>query len=296
MASSVAVGTPDGIRLWRAHGLGNDYLVLEAGPPLTPGLARALCDRHRGVGGDGVLEPIPPGPATYGVRIWNPDGSVAEKSGNGLRIFARFLTERRGAPPRFSVWTGSETVGCAVGDASITLQMGRATLAPDRVPVVAEHPVIDEAWSVGDHTLCVTAIATGNPHLVCFVDAALDDLPWHELGDALSHHPRMPNRANVQFAQVLDQANLHIRIFERGAGPTLASGSSSCAAAAAAVHTGRMPPGRIAVRMPGGTLWVGVSGTLDLTLEGPVEPVATIELHPEWIRAYANAEPRGEQA
>lgn len=290
-------GGPTGrLRLWRAHGLGNDYLVLDAGPPLGPELARALCDRHRGVGGDGVLEPIAPGPATYGVRIWNPDGSIAEKSGNGLRIFARFLTERRGAPPRFSMWTGSETVGCTVGDASITLQMGRATLAPDRVPVIAEHPVIDEAWSVGDHTLCVTAIATGNPHLVCFVDTPLDDLPWHDLGHALSHHPRMPNRTNVQFARVLDPANLHIRIVERGAGPTLASGSSSCAAAAAAVRTGRMPPGRIAVHMPGGTLWVGVSEALDLTLEGPVEPVATIELHSDWVRSRSRDVPGGAQA
>lgn len=274
-----------GLRLWRAHGLGNDYLVVDAGPPLDPPLVRAICDRHRGVGGDGILEPADPHGADHGVRIWNPDGSVAEKSGNGLRIFARYLVSERAAPRHFTVWTGTDRVRCEVDDAEITVEMGAATLEPARVPVTALAPVIDEPWDIDGTTVVLTALATGNPHAVSFWDDALDELPWRALGPKIEAHPRFPNRTNVQFARIVGPRAVEIRIWERGAGPTLASGSSSCATAAAAVLTGRLPAGPIAVHMPGGTLRVTVSDGLALTLAGPVETIGRIEVDAAWLRA-----------
>lgn len=255
------------MRLVRAHGLGNDYLVLEEGGPIDADLARALCDRHRGVGGDGILEPADPGGADHGVRIWNPDGSVAEKSGNGLRIFARWLADRR-AGTSFTVWTGTDTVTCRLAGDAVEVAMGRA-----RVGVAEEV-----------EGLTLVPVDLGNPHCVLFREEDLDTLPWRAWGERLEGHPRFPARTNVQVARVV-AGGLDIRIWERGAGPTLASGSSSCAAAAAAVATGRLSPGRIPVTMPGGVLHVTVGPDGEVLLEGPVEVVGTIEVDPRWLAA-----------
>jgi diaminopimelate epimerase len=272
------------VKLYKAHGLGNDYLVLEDGAALDAGLVVALCDRHRGVGGDGILEPFAAGNAAdFGVRIWNPDGSLAEKSGNGLRIFARWLVSERGAPPRFSLWTGSCRVVCDVEADAIRVDMGDASFEPADVPVQAEQPLIDGELALSDRVLSVTAVGIGNPHCVIFRQEPLESLPFLEWGAEIERHPRFPNRTNVQLARVLDRSTVEILIWERGAGVTLASGSSSCAVAAAGVRTGRLDPGRIEVRMPGGTLFVTVAGA-SLRLEGPVELVARIEVDSGWLR------------
>ena len=268
------------MRLFRSHGLGNDYLVCEDGPALTPALVRALCDRHTGVGGDGVLEPADPGPADHGVRIWNPDGSVAEKSGNGLRIYARWLADR-GHALEHTLWTGSELVRCRVDGLSVTVDMGRARFGAAEVPV--DRPRLDDPLDVDGQALRVTAVGVGNPHCVVFADRELDRLPWRRWGRALEVHPAFPNRTNVQVAVVVD-GRLHIRIWERGAGETSASGSSSCAAAAA-VRLGHLPPGPVTVVMPGGTLRVDVGPDLDLVLTGAVEPVGRVEVDARWLEA-----------
>lgn len=271
------------MRLWRAHGLGNDYLVLEDGPPLDPALVRAVCDRHRGVGGDGVLEPRRSARAAYGVCIWNPDGSTAEKSGNGLRILARWLVDRRGAPAAFDVDTGAEVVGCRVLPDRVEVAMGTARFTADAVPVA--RPLVDAEVEVGGAVLRVVAVGVGNPHCVVFVDEP-DAVPWRAWGAALEVHPLFPNRTNVQVAAVRAPDRLELRIWERGAGETLASGSSSCAAVAAAVHTGRIPPGRVTVEMPGGTLHVVAHPDLALDLIGPVAPVGVVEVDPRWLAAH----------
>ena len=271
------------LRLWRAHGLGNDYLVLEEGGPLDSFLVREICNRNRGMGSDGILEPMPTDHAAVGVRIWNPDGSVAEKSGNGLRIFARWWVDRRGGPPTFAIDTGFDVVEAEVSAASIAIAMGTATFDPRWVPVQAPGPVIDAPWTVSDVTLCVTAVGMGNPHIVSFFDdVELDTLPWRRWGEALEVEPRFPNRTNVQFATIRG-AVLEIRIWERGAGATLASGSSACAAAAAAVETGRLPSGRVTVRMPGGDLFVHVAQDRRIRLEGPVEAVGEMVVDSRWL-------------
>ena len=273
------------MRLYKSHALGNDYLIQESGPPPTPALIRALCHRTNGVGSDGLLCPQPSQRADCGVRIYNPDGSEAEKSGNGLRIFARWRVDRLFTPRDFTVETAGGVVRCTVLDDGVRVEMGRAHFAPEALPATFPGPLIDSALRVGDERLTVTALSVGNPHCVIFVEQDPELAPWRRWGEAIERHPRFPNRVNVQVAQVLGPDHLNIRIWERGAGETSASGSSSCAVAAAAVRTGRLRPGRIRLDMPGGTLFVTVSEALDLTLEGPVSPIAEITLDPSWLAA-----------
>jgi len=251
------------MKLWRAHGLGNDYLVLEEGPTMTPDSAVAICHRHTGVGSDGVLEPFDTQDADYGVRIWNPDGSIAEKSGNGLRIFARWLVEERGACNDFTVHTGHDRVRCEVLVGSIRVAMGPA--------VVSEALVLEGRM--------VVPVNVGNPHCVIFGDFPDD---WRSIGSRMEVNSQFPNRTNVQFAQVMDRNNLDIRIWERGAGETSASGSSSCAAAAAGVQTGRLDSGDITVHMPGGQLHVRVDPDMGVHLTGPVQVVGRITVDSRW--------------
>lgn len=271
------------MKFWKAHALGNDYLVLEAALELEPELVASICDRQRGIGSDGILEPQPPTlGADFGVRIWNPDGSVAEKSGNGLRIFARWLHSERGAPERFSVSTDACRVECRATPEAVSVEMGAPTFVPAEVPVEAEAPLIEGSIELSDGSLTVTAVGMGNPHCVMFTDKPLDGLPWRRWGAELERHPRFPNRTNVQFARVSSPTDVEIRIHERGAGETQASGSSSCAVAAAGVRTGRLQPGRIRVKMPGGVLFVTVAPS-GILLEGPVEGVGRFQLDASWL-------------
>lgn len=268
--------------LVKGHGLGNDYLVLHAWgpdrPAPWPGLALsapgavALCDRHRGPGGDGVLEPAPSAVADVGLRIWNPDGSLAEKSGNGLRIFARYLVDHRGFPPSMTIEVPAGVVRCDVAPEHVTVEMGVATLDPAQIPCAL--PLFDAPIEVCGAALRATAVGLGNPHCVIFVTEPLDSLPWRAWGAALERDPRFPNRTNVQIARVLGPDRLEARIWERGAGETSASGSSACAVAVAARCLGRCG-GRVTVSMPGGALSVEVAPDLAVTLRGPVEEVGT---------------------
>lgn len=268
------------MRLVRYHGLGNDYLVLETGEPMTPALVRALCDRHRGVGGDGLLEPLVGDRADRTVRIWNPDGSVAEKSGNGLRIFARWAVA---APAgQLSIDTTFGVVRAAVDGDDVTVEMGGASFAAGDVPAQASR--IDEEIPGIDGRVVVVGV--GNPHCVRFVDAFPAD--WAASGAAIEVHPWFPNRTNVQFARISGPRSVEIRIWERGAGVTSASGSSSCAVAAAAVRTGRLPAGEVTVEMPGGTLHVTVRPDFSLVLRGPVARVCAAEVDPGWLRDAQN--------
>jgi diaminopimelate epimerase len=250
------------VRLFKAHGLGNDYLVLEDGPALTPERVREICHRNTGAGADGLLEPVSTSDADFGVRIWNPDGSVAEKSGNGLRIYAWWLRYRRSAPETFTVWTGTDRVACDVG-ARVVVDMGLVTVGPEET--LAPLGVTGRVVSVG------------NPHFVMFhVEHPRD---WRVLGPQIENHPRFPNRTNVQFAVVVSPDQADIRIWERGAGETSASGSSACAVASAMAYGLGHPEGWKTVSMPGGDLRVRVQDHA-VRLDGPVTPVGTIVLEP----------------
>lgn len=247
------------MRFWRAHGLGNEYLVHESGTPLSPDVVRAVCDRHHGVGSDGILEPVEPqAGADYGLRIHNPDGSEAEKSGNGLRIYAHWLVHQRKAPPGFRVWTPGGVVTCEVEGNEVRVGMGPARIwGPERLAGY-------DAWRVD----------VGNPHAVIF------GLPedWRSVGAAVERS--VPGRTNVQFVEVRGEAAL-ASIWERGAGETLSSGSSACAVAAVCVHRGLLAS-PVTVRMGGGDLVIRVGAELEMT--GPVEAVGRFEVCDEWWR------------
>lgn len=268
------------MRLIKSHGLGNDYLVLDSGEALSVDQVRALCHRNEGVGADGILEPVGSDRADHGLRIWNPDGSQAEKSGNGLRIFARWLVDHRGAPPVFTVEVPAGIVSCSVheGSGRVTVDMGSAMLEPAAVPCTVT--LRDSPSEIAGVTLRLTAVGMGNPHCVVLVeDQDLDALPWRAWGRALETDLRFPNRTNVQVARVMDRGNLEARIWERGAGETLASGSSACAVAVAARLLGRVDDA-VTVHMPGGPLEVRVDPDLRVSQTGPVVEVCAVQLSP----------------
>ena len=245
--------------------------MLEPADPahVTPALVRRLCDRHFGVGADGVLVPAAPPPGSdFALTIWNPDGSEAEKSGNGLRIFARFLWDRGPVTAQpFTVATQGGRVRCQVraGGARIFVEMGRASFAGP-----------DETLALQGGPLRVSVLSVGNPHCVVRLDEVSPDLA-RRLGPELETHPRFPGRTNVQLVKVLARDRIQLEIWERGAGYTLASGSSACAAAAAAVRSG-VCDRELTVAMPGGTLAIGVGPEYELTMEGSAEPVFDGEL------------------
>jgi diaminopimelate epimerase len=267
----------------KGHGLGNDYIVIDAKDlraPLSTKAIERICDRNWGVGSDGILLLVPTPRADFGLRIFNPDGSEAEKSGNGLRIFAKYLWDHgRAKKTTFTVDTkgGIVECQCRVIDGRmgfVTVEMGRATFrAPDIPMNGADRDVVGVPLQLGDGTtLAVTAVSVGNPHCVSFVDR-LDEGECRRLGPLIERHPAFPNRTNVQFARVATRAAIEILIWERGAGFTLASGSSSCGAASAAVRNGLCDHGPVKVGMPGGELTIEVRPDWSLRLDGPVEEV-----------------------
>jgi diaminopimelate decarboxylase len=266
-------------RFWKYQALGNDYIVLDPADwpePPGPDLVRRICDRHRGVGSDGILwGPIGAG-EPFALRLFNPDGGEFEKSGNGLRIFARYLWDRGLAPgPDFTINTPGGPVTAHVLDTAgsrIRMEMGCLSFNSQVIPVAGPpREVVEEEVEVAGHQLRITAVTIGNPHCVVFAEDPTPELA-HTLGPQLECHPLFPNRSNVQFAHALDQHTLRIEIWERGAGYTLASGTSSCAAAGAAIRTGRCA-GPVTVRMPGGEMLVEVAADWSVELTGTVEAV-----------------------
>ncbi len=284
----------------KGHGLGNDYVVLEQKSlpgPLTTAAIRRICDRNYGVGSDGILLLTSTSRADYGLRIFNPDGSEAEKSGNGLRIFAKYLWDHGYAKqPTFTVDTPGGLVECQLEVRAgrvnfVTVEMGKATFRAAEIPMTGTGDAVNLPLRLADGTqLTVTAVSVGNPHCVVFVDH-LDERECRRLGPLIEEHPAFPNRTNVQFARVTARDTVDILIWERGAGYTLASGSSSCGAASAAVKNGRCDHGRVRVRMPGGELAIHVRPDWSLRLEGPVEEVCTGTLAREFVEAYVTGEP-----
>jgi diaminopimelate epimerase len=270
----------------KSQGLGNDYIVIDpAKVPfrVTPETVRLICDRHRGVGSDGILEVVAPGArggdsavADFGVRIFNPDGTVAEKSGNGVRIFAKYLREHGyTTQDRFTIETagGRVAVQLALRDrrvTEVTAEMGRVRF--DRL----------ESIDVDGRRLAVTSLSIGNPHCVVIVDdlAAVDP---RALGPLIETNKAFPAKTNVQFAQVLSRTHIAIEIWERGAGYTLASGTSSCAVAAAA-HRRALVDREVTVTMPGGDLEITVGDGYAMRLRGPVEEVTSGDFSPDLLR------------
>jgi diaminopimelate epimerase len=271
------------------HALGNDYLVIDPQDlpaPLTPVQVRTICHRHFGVGSDGILlGPLPAANARFGLKIYNPDGSEAEKSGNGLRIFSRYLWDRRlVGHEEFAIETAGGLVRSTVfpGGQSVQVEMGRVSFQSDLIPVTGPvREVLNERISAGGREFSFCAATIGNPHCVLPLEEISPALA-REFGPPLETHGFFPRRTNVQFLKVLDRANIQIEIWERGAGYTLASGSSSSAAAAVAHRLGRCDR-RISVHMPGGIIAIEIGDEFAIRMTGGVTRVAGGVMAPEMV-------------
>jgi diaminopimelate epimerase len=267
----------------KSHGLGNDYIVIDpAKVPfrLTRETVQLICDRHLGIGSDGILEVVDSSGADFGVRIFNPDGSDAEKSGNGIRIFAKYLREHGyTSKDQFTIDTagGRITVQLALHDGlvtEVTADMGTVTF--DTL----------EFLQLNGRRYPVTSVSIGNPHCVLIVDD-LAKIDARGLGPLIESHPAFPDRTNVQFAEILSRTHIAMEIWERGAGYTLASGTSSCAVAAAA-HRKGLVDRQVSVSMPGGELEVTIGENYAVRLRGPVEEVTTGDFSCDLLRRLAS--------
>jgi len=265
---------------YKYHALGNDYLVIDpqkARIDLLPEAIRLICHRNFGIGSDGILYGPIFANSRISLRIFNPDGSEAEKSGNGVRIFARYLVDAGYVHTgRFELMTNGGPVGVEVLDEKASLirvDMGAVTFQSDRIPVTgAVREVVDEPLELDGNRYRVTCLSIGNPHCVIPVDTISPELA-KKFGPLVENHPMFPNRINMQLSQVLNRNTIRIEIWERGAGYTLASGSSSCAAASAAFRLG-MVDRHVRVHMPGGAIEIDIRGDGHIHMTGPVEGIA----------------------
>jgi diaminopimelate epimerase len=268
------------MNFWKYHALGNDYLVLDPKDlpaPLTTDQVKLICHRNFGIGSDGILlGPLPSTKAPFGLRIYNPDGSEAEKSGNGLRIFSRYLWDRKlVGNQEFAIETAGGVVKSTVFENGrmVRVEMGKVSFLSEKIPVTGpSREVINEPIEVGGRAFTYCAATVGNPHCVLPLPEINADLA-KQFGPLLEVHSNFPKRTNVQFLKVLDRANIQIEIWERGAGYTLASGSSSSAAASVAHKLG-LCDRSITVHMPGGKLAIQIGEGFDILMTGPVTKVA----------------------
>lgn len=280
------------MRFHKYHALGNDYLVLHPAdfptwkPAPTVGQIRVVCHRNFGIGSDGILwGPLPSAQSEFGLRIFNPDGSEAEKSGNGLRIFSRFLWDQGLVKhPTFTIETPGGHVQSIIKDQGrlITVAMGSVSFDSAKIPVNlpgAPREVINEKLTVLGREFTYCAATIGNPHCVLPLAEISSELA-HQYGPHLETHPNFPRKTNVQFLKVRDRKNIQIEIWERGAGYTLASGSSSSAAAAVAHKLGLVDRS-LTVHMPGGQIGIEIGEGYAIMMTGTVNKVAEGMMHPD---------------
>jgi diaminopimelate epimerase len=276
----------------KSHGLGNDYLIFDSDDlsfNLNEKAIKIICDVHFGLGSDGILLKTRSSKADFGLRIFNPDASEAEKSGNGLRIFCKYLFDYAHATERnFTVETLGGIVKASIdehinGKASIiTIEMGKASFNPAELPSkIVKDECLDVSIEVGDKTYIVNCVSVGNPHCIVIFDH-LDKVELLKYGPLIENHKLFPNRINVQFVRVISGHEAEAIIWERGAGYTMASGSSACAIASV-LHKKGLCGKNVTIKMPGGNLSVGIDDQWNITLKGPAVQVAEGYLSHELI-------------
>jgi diaminopimelate epimerase len=276
------------IPFYKYHALGNDYIVItpdEFSGDLTADVIRLICHRNYGIGSDGILYgPFDDAECDFALKIYNPDGSEAEKSGKGLRIFSRFLWDHGIIAHRsVRIKTAGGPVKARIDQSGqiIAVDMGPVSFSSREIPVKggATREVINETIVIEGQQMEYCAATIGNPHCVILRPkvSAGEARKW---GPLIETDPRFPNRTNVQFMQILDRSNIAIEIWERGAGYTLASGSSSSAAAAVAHRLGLCDQ-HITVHMPGGRIKIEISSDYEITMTGGVTKVAAGSIDPE---------------
>ena len=258
------------LRFTKMHGLGNDFVVIDATRApvdLDPARVRAIADRHFGVGCDQLLvvEPASRADVDFRYRIFNADGGEVEQCGNGARCFARFVHDKGLTAKReIRVETRSGIIAPRLReDGLVTVDMGVPELAPAKIPFRSDSDAVVQPLQVGEVTLAITAVSMGNPHAVQVV-ADVDAAPVAAQGALIERHERFPARVNAGFLQVVDPHRARLRVFERGAGETLACGTGACAAAVAGILRGLLEsPVRIETR----------GGELEIAWDGPATNV-----------------------
>jgi diaminopimelate epimerase len=278
----------------KMHGTGNDFVMVDAREFTADWevLARAVCDRHFGVGSDGLILAQPATEADLQMRMFNPDGSEAEMCGNGIRCLAKYAVERGIATPKngaILVDTLAGRLRCEVfGEDGVIdrvrVSMGAPRFAPEEIPVVAESsgPVRDLPVRVEGGELQVACVSMGNPHAVHFTDQPVREIDLGMLGPRVEHHPLFPRRVNFEVVNVLDRDRLRMRVWERGAGMTLACGTGACATAVAARLHGLIDD-VVDIELPGGVVRIEWDGQGEVYLSGPAAAV----FEGRWLRPIA---------
>jgi diaminopimelate epimerase len=268
----------------KSHGLGNDYIVLNQDKisfELNKKAIVRICDVHFGIGSDGILLKVKSEKADFGLRILNPDGSEAEKSGNGLRIFAKYLYDYDFAKEKkFTIETLGGIVTAEVIEErnekayTIKVAMGKAIFESEKIPVNCEkQECIGETLLLNNKQYEINCVSVGNPHCVILKED-LDAEEIKSYGSQIENNPMFPNRINVQFAKVISPNEVEVIIWERGAGWTLASGSSSCAVAATVIKRG-LTERNLTIKMPGGNLSVEIGDDWEIQMTGEVREIAS---------------------
>ena len=278
------------IKLKKYHGLGNDYLVYdprENTAELNEERVKLICHRNFGPGGDGILFGPILTDASIAVRIFNPDGSEAEKSGNGVRIFSKYLKDAGYVKDNsfiLSTLGGDVKVDYLNADGTmIKALMGTVSFSSSEIGLTGlERQVVAEDFDFGGETYNATCVTIGNPHCVIKLPEISREKAC-TLGPLAENAPYFINRINVQLVRVIDECNIQAEIYERGAGYTLASGSSSCAAASAMYKQGFVGP-HVAVHMPGGTLQIDIQEDQTVYMTGPVASVCEIILSGDFVK------------
>lgn len=280
----------------RYQALGNDYIVVADDFTILlsdPARVRRLCDRHIGLGSDGfLLTTAPPAGFAAAVRILNPDGSEAEKSGNGVRIFAKHCFDHGGAPRdqplRIHTLGGpvsARLIERRADHSVLSVSMGVASFRCEDLPMATTGEWIRRPLDVGGRPIELTAVSMGNPHAVILSDE-LSEATARELGPQIEKHAMFPRGTNVQFVKVADRGAVDVLIWERGAGWTLSSGSSACAVVAACVRLG-LTDRAVQVRMPGGELRVTIADTWEVEQVGPAQEVMSGTIASELLVALS---------
>ncbi|MFP3998568.1 MAG: diaminopimelate epimerase [Desulfobacterales bacterium] len=277
------------MKFWKYHGLGNDYIVInprEFGDKINQRQIRLICHRNCGIGSDGILFGPLADKSSVSVLIFNPDGSEAEKSGNGLRIFARYLYDQGlVSEESFVISTkgGRVTAKVMDGGNTVSVEMGIVSFDSAQIPVAGEkREVINESIKINGESLTFCAATIGNPHCV-IIEPEISPAKTRRLGPGIETHSLFPNRTNVQFVKIMDRENIAVEIWERGAGYTLASGSSASAAAAVACRLGFCGKD-VTVHMPGGKLDIRIGDDYSVFMTGPVTGVAEGTMHPDLFK------------
>lgn len=277
----------------KSHGLGNEYIILEPEKisfKLTTRNIQRLCNIHFGIGSDGILLKIPGQNADFGLRIFNPDGSEAEKSGNGLRIYAKYLFDYGYAKSKdFSISTPGGIVHAYIIETKnnkaslVKVDMGKAIFKPGEIPVNSDEDLFfNKKIKVANREFLVNCVSVGNPHCVILKEK-LDIEEVKKYGPLIENHPLFPNKINVQFVKPISESEVEILIWERGAGYTLASGSSSSAVCSVLRKKG-LTGDKVKVRMQGGELDLEIDDDWNIRLTGEAKEIATGVLSEETLQ------------